>query len=139
METAQALNAQIARAGLGGQIEIIGELSRLQLLEEYCSADVFVMPSLYEGFGMVLTEAMACGLPLVASTGGAAALTVPDRCALKVPPGDAGAMRAALEKIIKDSALRHRLAQASWQHGQTLARWTDTAAIVAGIVRSLAA
>lgn len=136
-ETARRLHAQIAEAGLGGRIEIIGELSRPQLLDEYHRADVFVMPSLYEGFGMVLTEAMACGLPLVASTGGAAALTVPDAAALKVPPGDVPAFRAALERIIGDSALRHSLAVASWQHGQTLARWPDTAAVIAQAAGSL--
>ena len=138
-ETAQALYTQIAAAGLGSRIDIIGELSRDKLAQEYASADVFVMPSLYEGFGMVLAEAMACGLPLVASTGGAAALTVPDNCALKVPPGDVTAMRAALQKIITDPALRHQLAQASWQHGRTLARWPDTAAIVASALERLAA
>lgn len=138
-ETARALYAQIAAAGLGDKIEIIGELTPAELAREYGAADVFVMPSLYEGFGMVLAEAMACGLPLVASTDGAAARTVPDNCGLKVPPGDVAALRAALAKIVGDRALRHQLAAASWRHGQTLARWPDTAAIVAGVIGRLAA
>ena len=130
-ETATALDQQIAQSGLGGKIRVLGELARPQLLEVYAGADVFVMPSLYEGFGMVLTEAMACGLPLVASTGGAAAQTVPDACAIKVAPGDVAAMRAALMRIITDAPLRQQKAQASWDHGQTLARWPDTARTVA--------
>ena len=138
-ETAQALKEQIFAANLGDRIHIIGELSPPELAQAYARADVFVMPSLYEGFGMVLTEAMARGLPLVASTGGAASLTVPDPCALKVPPGDAAALRSALSLIIADADLRQQLAAASWRHGQTLARWSDTAALVAGVVAGLQA
>ena len=113
-----------------------GELSLPQMAQAYASADVFVLPSRYEGFGMVLAEAMARGLPIVASTGGAAAQTVPDAAALKVPPGDAAALAAALARIIGDPALRARLGDASWAAGKRLQRWSRTAEIIAGVLRA---
>jgi glycosyltransferase involved in cell wall biosynthesis len=84
---------------------------------------------------MVLAEALARGLPLVASTGGAAGETVPDAAALKVPPGDVLALREALRRAIADPALRRRLSDAAWAAGQALPRWTDTAATVARVLR----
>ena len=88
---------------------------------------------------MVLAEAMARGLPLVASSGGAAIETVPDRAGLKVPPGDVAALREALRRMIADPALRGTFAGASWEAGQNLPRWPDTAAQVAGVVKEVAA
>ena len=130
-ETAAALDADISRRGLAARITLRGELSLEEMAQAYASADIFVMPSRYEGFGMVLAEAMARGLPVVASTGGAAAKTVPDAAALKVPPGDAPALAAALARIISDCGLRARLADASWAAGADLQRWPRTARIVA--------
>ena len=84
---------------------------------------------------MVLAEAMARGLPIVASTGGAAAQTVPDAAALKVPPGDAAALAEALLRIIAGTALRARLGDASWTAGRKLQRWSRTAEIIAAVLR----
>ena len=133
-ETAAALHADIAALGLAARITLRGELSLDEMAQAYAAADVFVMPSRYEGFGMVLAEAMARGLPIVASTGGAAARTVPDGAALKVPPGDAPALAAALARIIGDHGLRVRLAEASFAAGAGLQRWPQTARIVAQAV-----
>ncbi len=94
------LQAAIARHKLDDRIELTGALDRQRIAEAYAGADLFVLPSLFEGFGMVLTEAMARGLPIVCTTGGAAAETVPDDAALKVPPGAVGPLREALRQVI---------------------------------------
>jgi glycosyltransferase involved in cell wall biosynthesis len=113
-------------------------LGREGLDQLYAQADVLVSASLFEGYGMVLAEALVRGLPLVASTGGAAAETVPDNAALKVPPGDIAALTLALRRVIMDPALRARLAEASWTAGQALPRWSDTVGRIAAVLRKVA-
>jgi glycosyltransferase involved in cell wall biosynthesis len=134
-----SLRAAIASSGLGTKIRLAGQVTDQELAELYDRADVLVSPSLLEGYGMALTEAMARGLPLVASRGGAAAETVPDGVGLKVPPGDVGALRDALGRMITDPALRRVFAEKSWIAGQALPRWHDTAARVAEALKAVAA
>jgi glycosyltransferase involved in cell wall biosynthesis len=131
------LQGAIARAGLQERIALAGAVGEADLAAFYDAADIFVSPSLFEGYGMALAEALARGLPLVASTGGAAAETVPDAAALKVPPGDERALAAALRRAIADAGLRRRLADASFAAGQALPRWTRTAALVARVLREV--
>lgn len=129
-----ALRDAIAGAGLDSRIEFAGAVDDAALEFHYQGADLFVSASLFEGYGMGLAEAMARGLPLVVSTGGAADETA-TAGALKVPPGDAAALSRALRQAITDGALRQRLGDASWAAGQGLPRWSDTAARVAGALR----
>ena len=136
--TADRLRGLIDETRLGSRIALAGAVGDEELAGLYDAADVFVSSSLFEGYGMVLAEAMARGLPLVASTGGAAAATVPDGAGLKVPPGDVAALRDALRRVIADAPLRQRLADASWAAGQGLPRWSDTAARVAAVLREVA-
>jgi glycosyltransferase involved in cell wall biosynthesis len=134
---AEALRAAIRAAGLEERIRLAGSVAKLELDALYDAADLLVSPSLFEGYGMALTEALARGLPLVASTGGAAADTVPDGAALKVPPGDAGALAAALRRVMEDPALRAALAERAHAAGQALPRWSDAAARVADALRGI--
>ena len=87
---------------------------------------------------MALAEALAHGLPIVTTTGGAAAETVPDAAALKVAPDDVTALRDALCRLICDANLRMRLGEAAWLATQNLPRWRDTARIVASVVTEVA-
>jgi glycosyltransferase involved in cell wall biosynthesis len=100
-------------------------------------ADVFVSASLFEGYGMALAEAMAHGLPLVASTGGAAAETAADGAGLKVPPNDVDALRDALRRLITQPQLRRDLSKGSWAAGRRLPCWGKTAATVARVLREV--
>jgi glycosyltransferase involved in cell wall biosynthesis len=131
--TVAALRALIGATGLRPRIELTGELGPEGLWAAFDEADLFVSASLYEGYGMALAQAVARGLPIVATTGGAAADTVPDAAAIKVAPGDVNALAAALRRAIGDSGLRAGLADASWRAGQALPRWEDTAKIVARV------
>lgn len=137
-ETARAMLAQIEACGLKDRITLTGEISSSALENAYNTADLFVMSSHYEGYGMALAEAMAHGLPIVTTTGGAMANTVPDDSAIKVPPGDADALANALRKVVTDAGTRNTLAEASWRAGQSLPRWNDTAATVAAVLNDIA-
>lgn len=136
-ETTAAVRGLIAEKGFDGQCRMIGPVDSARLDKLYGEADLFVMPSLFEGYGMVIAEAMARGLPIVCTTGGAAVETAPDAAAIKVPPGDAGAFGAALRRVIGNNALRARMSDASWAAGQSLPRWEDTARIIAGVIRKV--
>ena len=137
-ETAAALRALITTKGLDARVRMTGAISDGQLSQLYSAADVFVMSSLFEGYGMVLAEAMARGLPIVCTTGGAASDTAPDEAALKVAPGDDAAFADAIGRIMASSELRQRMAKASWVAGLNLPRWEDTARIIAGVLRKVA-
>jgi glycosyltransferase involved in cell wall biosynthesis len=97
-----------------------------------------VVPSLYEGFSLPAIEAMACGVPLVATTGGALPEVVgPDGvAALAVPPGDPGALAAAVARILDGPGLARRLGTAG--RARVLARfgWDRVAAATAGEYRA---
>jgi glycosyltransferase involved in cell wall biosynthesis len=117
----------LADSGLQDRVRLTGAVVPDTLAAFYDSADIFVMPSLYEGYGMVLAEAMARGLAILCTTGGAAAETVPDAAAIKVPPGDAQAFSAGLKTLLTDRKLRRRLEAASWNAGRKLPTWHETA------------
>lgn len=137
-EALAAVQTAIRDTDLGERIAIVGPLAQEELAQRYASADAFVIASLYEGYGMVLAEAMARGLPVVCTTGGAAAETVPDEAGIKVPPGDEAALTLALQRILDDMGQRRRMADASWAAGQKLPRWEDAARIIAGVIKEVA-
>ncbi len=88
-----------------------------------------VVPSLYEGFSLPAIEAMSCGIPLVATTGGALPEVVgPDgETALAVPPGDAEALAARLREALADPDLRARIGAAGRERVQSQWSWRHTA------------
>lgn len=138
-ETETALREQITKAGLGDRIRLLGAVRQKELDRLYESSDLFVMSSLFEGYGMVLSEAMQRGLAIVATTGGAASETLPEGAGLKVPPGDAEALRAALDRAMGDPQLRADLAAAAHRAGETLPSWEDTSRTIARALAALPA
>jgi glycosyltransferase involved in cell wall biosynthesis len=88
---------------------------------------------------MVFAEAVAHGLPIVATAGGAVAQTVPAAAGLLVPPGDVAALRAALARLIDDSAVRARLREGARRARQDLSTWQEAGDRFAAAVRGAAA
>jgi glycosyltransferase involved in cell wall biosynthesis len=106
------LRAQIARLGLERIVQLPGE--RGDVRSWLCAADAFVLPSLWEGLPNALLEAMALGLPVVASgVDGVPEAVTDGQDGLLVAPGDAGALSGALAKLMDDPELRRRLGQAA--------------------------
>lgn len=109
------LNAQIESNRLEPFFELCGHIPQEQrdrLVERYQKAAIFVQPSHHEGMSTVLLEAMACGLPVVATNvGGAPEIIENGVNGLLVPVGSPGSLAAAIQKLIRDRALRAQLGQ----------------------------
>ena len=103
---ARSITAAIDRLGLRQRVTLIGEQAESDLAPFYDRADLFVLASYHEGYGMVLAEALARGLPVVSTSAGAIPDTVPEDAGLLVPPGDARALAAALRQVISEPELR---------------------------------
>jgi len=102
-----------ARLGLGDTVLFLGEVSRTRLAEEYISADCFCLPSVQEGFGIVILEAMAAGLPVVACRAAAVPEVVPDGVAGRlVEPRNPERLTEALEELLMDSGRRKEYGEA---------------------------
>jgi D-inositol-3-phosphate glycosyltransferase len=104
------LRARLARLDLGGAVTFVGAQPQERLRAWYVAADATVLPSHYESFGMVAMEAMACGIPVVASRVGGLQTTVRDGVTgLLVPESDPAALAGALDCLLEDPDLRFRL------------------------------
>ncbi|MFZ8889063.1 MAG: glycosyltransferase family 4 protein, partial [Pseudomonadales bacterium] len=97
--------ARLQALGLGEAVTFEAGLSEAALRQRYAEATLAVVPSLYEGFGFPAAEAMACGTPLVSSTGGALGEVVGD-AGLTVPPGDSAALAHAIDQLLQAPELR---------------------------------
>lgn len=128
-DCAAALRRAIDARGLGARIRFAGEVADMTAL--YDEADLFVLASRYEGYGMVFAEALRHGLPIVGTDAGAIPELVPSAAGILVPPDDATALASALRGLVADPARRAHLAAGARAAGAKLPRWEETAAIVA--------
>ena len=124
---AQSIVAAIDRPELRKRVTLVGERGEADLGPFYDRANLFVLASYHEGYGMVLTEALARGLPVVSTTAGAIPGTVPADAGLLVPPGDAQALAATLRQVITEPDLRARLMAGARAARQNLPGWNDAA------------
>lgn len=136
---AREVVARVAAADLQGRIEFVGELDKAALDAVYHSGSIFVLPSHYEGYGMALTEALARGLPVVSTTGGAIPFTVPDDAGVLVPPGDADRLADELRSLLSGPpAQREALAAAARRHAASLPTWKMSVRDFATAIEELA-
>jgi glycosyltransferase involved in cell wall biosynthesis len=130
MKGKSAIPALIDRLGLSNAVTNVSGASTERIVELYAEAEVAAVPSLYEGFSLPAVEAMACGVPVVATTGGALPEVVGQDgdTGLLVPPRDPGALATALLRALGDADLRLRLGAAGRARVLDRFTWRATAA-----------
>ena len=121
----------VRKAGLEGRVVFPGRIVDAELPAVYAAAEAFVFPSRYEGFGLPPLEAMACGCPVVASSGGSLDDVLGEAAHL-VPPKDATALAVAIERVLDDELLRRRLVSAGQERAREF-RWDETARRTAAV------
>ncbi|NYT73079.1 glycosyltransferase [Halomonas sp. QX-2] len=132
----QRVQQLIDQNGLQGSVRLHGECDGATLEAAYRSAHALVLPSWYEGYGMVVTEALAHGLPVITTTGGALRDTLPAGAGLSVEPGDVDALQGALSRFCHDDELRQQLRQGAAQARDALSDWQEAGAKFAAALTS---
>ena len=127
VKAAAQLDADIARFKLGDRVAALGAVPPERLAELYAGADLFVLASRFEGYGMAYAEAIAYGLPVIGTTAGAIPDTVPAGAGILVAPDDAAALARALRRVIENSDERRRLAASARTAARQLPAWQDSA------------
>lgn len=123
--TANRVRATVATLGLEDRVSFVGDLDRPALAACYDAADAFVLATHQETYGMAVAEALAHGLPVVATMTGAIPELVGDDAGLLVPVGDGAAFAEALARVLGDAGLRARLAEGARRRRDQLPTWDE--------------
>lgn len=126
----------VSRLGLGDAVAFEGYMDVAQLRGLYSAATLFVLPSLYEGFGLPVLEAMACGTPVIATDSSSLPEVVGD-AGLLVPPGDPEALAGAMARVLDDADLAADLRQRGLRRAKGFT-WEATAAKTLAVYRAVA-
>ncbi|MGD0840149.1 MAG: glycosyltransferase family 4 protein [Candidatus Acidiferrales bacterium] len=111
--------AKVRQMECDGMLSTVGALPRNEMPAFWNSLSVAVVPSFHEAFGLIALEAMACGIPVVASAvGGLKEIVEDSETGMLVPPGDAAALAQALITLLTNEPLRLRLAQGALRRAQ---------------------
>jgi glycosyltransferase involved in cell wall biosynthesis len=133
---AAQLDSDIARHGLAGRVAVLGAVPDARLAELYDSADVFVSPSRFEGYGMAFAEALARGLPVIGTTAGAIPDTVPQGAGVLVSPDDAKALALALKRLIDNPVERKEMAARAREACAAQPSWSASAKLFARTIEA---
>jgi glycosyltransferase involved in cell wall biosynthesis len=135
----EVLRRRAADGGIGHRVCFTGPITGVDLDRRYAAADLLVLASRAETYGMVVTEALARGLPVVTSDVGGVTEALGHgadgvRPGLLVPPDDPAALGAALRVWLRDGELRQRLRSAACARRESLPRWSTTASVLADVL-----
>ena len=133
----QAIVDQLRANGLEHRVVFHGAVPPEALADYYRKADIFVLASRYEGYGMAYAEALAHGLPVIGSGGGAVRDTLPEGAALYCGVEDVDRLTMALKQLIADGEARKAHAMAAWQAAETLPTWQDAADAFSAVLEDL--
>jgi glycosyltransferase involved in cell wall biosynthesis len=135
-DTTRRLIQAIVRHRLIDRIELTGSVTQERLAEFYSAADLFVLPSRFEGYGMAYTEAIAYGVPVIGTNVGAIPDTVPSGAGILIPPDDVSALAVTLRRLMDNAPERERLAAAA--RAASFPSWREQAALFAAVLDGLA-
>jgi glycosyltransferase involved in cell wall biosynthesis len=116
----------VEKLNLNGMVHFSGRLTREELAQHYSAAQIAVVPSIYEGFGLPAAEAMACGTPVIATTGGALPEVVGD-AGILVPPGRADALATTIKQLLNDKQAQQRMSEAGRKRVEEKFSWEQAA------------
>jgi glycosyltransferase involved in cell wall biosynthesis len=133
-----AMRRQIEAAGLESRVSLLGALSARELATRCAASHLLVVPSSYEGFGIVYLEGMQFGLPAIAGTAGAAKEIIRNgHNGFLTPPGDAGALARVINLLMEDRKLLKRMSLAAQESAAAHPTWNDSAAAVRAFLQDL--
>jgi glycosyltransferase involved in cell wall biosynthesis len=134
--TAAEFDAAIAALGLAHRVSLAGVVSTERLAALYAEADVFVLPSRFEGYGMAFAEALAHGVPVIGTTAGAIPDTVPAGAGILVAPDDVAALATALRLLMTDGDEWLRLAAGARAAATQLPTWPQSARLFSKVLEA---
>jgi glycosyltransferase involved in cell wall biosynthesis len=129
-----AVERRVRSLGIGRWVEFTGRIGDDEFVTQYARAAVAVVPSVYEGFGLPVGEAMACAVPVISTTGGALPEVVGD-AGLLVPPADPPALAAAILRMLGDPHAAEQLGQAGFRRVHRHFTWRQAAERTVSVYR----
>lgn len=120
------IEMKIRELGIGQMITFTGNISNEEFVKHYAKATMAVVPSVYEGFGLPVGEAMACRVPVISTTGGALPEVVGD-AGILVPPGDSVALAEAIKTVLNNPGLARSYGEAGFQRVRNHFTWKNAA------------
>jgi glycosyltransferase involved in cell wall biosynthesis len=134
LAAAARLDRDISAHGLVDRVVVLGAVPAERMIDLYLEADVFVLASHFESYGMALAEAIAHGLPVVSTTAGAISDTIPAGTGLLVSPNDTAALAQALRRLVSNRVERQRLAMNARAAAAHLPTWQESARLFAAAI-----
>lgn len=124
----------VARLGVSDIVRFTGRIENEEFADYYAKSTIAVVPSLYEGFGIPAAEAMACGVPLISTSGGALPEVVGE-AGMIVPPADAKALAGAIQHLLQSPEERKKYARAGLTRVNSVFSWKKAAQEVVEVYR----